>query len=222
MGKPEQYVNYATVSVEKAESENEMMLSMITPLAPQNFDDHIVEWRVHLAAMRQRSFSDVPDEVKMLFRQHMEATEMLMDFKARTNNTFAAKLQMLEGFPIYWTPDAPLPQIDPATGLPMPPPIPEETINPLPEDMPIDPAMTGEVLPPEMMPPVPQTPQVEINLNVGNGEVRLVPEINPETNMREWTVQAEDTKFIPSISPETGEQDWVMDNGITNENNPNQ
>lgn len=199
MGKPEQYVNYATASVEKAESENEEMLNGIMPHAPESFDDHIVEWRVHVAAMRQRSFSDIPEEIKALYRVHLEATEMLMVEKSKMNLLFAQKLSTLDGFPVFYTMGQAL-QVDPQTGLPLPPPIsPEEMavqeqvattpINEgqLPVEQQLPPPMP---LPQEVLPPAPPTP-VQIQLSVGNSNVRLVPEINQETGEREFVVKNE-------------------------------
>lgn len=112
LGQVDRYTDYATVSVEKAESENEEMLDGSEPPMPEPYDDHIAEWKVHVVAMRRRSFADASPEVKQLFEDHILTHEYLMEKQAMINPAFGQKLQLVEGYPIFYnlTPSAQMPE----------------------------------------------------------------------------------------------------------------
>lgn len=135
IGKVSRYTDYATASVEKAESENEEMLQGEKVPAPEKWDDLILEWKIHVAAMRKRSFSATDAKVKALFEEHVGATEYLME-QASINPAFAQRLATLEGFPIFYqlTPaPAPLQEQMPVDGGAIPEQLPDEAI---PEQLP--------------------------------------------------------------------------------------
>lgn len=103
LGQISRYSDYATAAVEKAESENEEMLDGSPPPVPESYDDHISEWKIHVSALRRRSFADASAEVKALFEEHIGVHEMLMEEKAKTNPMFLQELQMLKDYPVFYT-----------------------------------------------------------------------------------------------------------------------
>ena len=102
MGQVSRYSDYATVSVEKAESENEELLDNLGTPEPQPYDDHLTKWKIHIAALRRRSYADASSEVKQAFEEHIAVHEMLMEEKAMKNPRFAQELQLLKDYPVFY------------------------------------------------------------------------------------------------------------------------
>lgn len=146
LGQISRYSDYATVAVEKAESENEEMLDGSSPPEPASYDDHLTEWKIHISALRRRSFADSSQEVKDAFAEHIGIHEMLMEEKAKTNRLFLQELQMLKDYPVFYklTETANLPQEAIATseqaqaeslGIPLTEEASTEEEQPLPNEM---------------------------------------------------------------------------------------
>lgn len=150
----QKFYDMATVAVQAAESENELMLEGGTVQAPERYEELIVHWQSHVKFIQSRSFKeDVPPDKKQLFYQHIRTTEYFMLEKAReptVSPLFIQKLQSLEQFPLFMIiPQVPIAPPAPSGEAPMSgvaappaatPPI-DETIQPEPTD-------TGD-MPPE-------------------------------------------------------------------------
>jgi hypothetical protein len=115
MSNSEKFMNIVTASVSSAEAENQEMLSGNAVLEPERYEDLIVHWQQHLIPMNTLDFKVAPPEIKMLFERHVTATEKLMFELANESPTFAARLQGLKQFPIFY---APTPVNEPAPMLP--------------------------------------------------------------------------------------------------------
>ena len=91
-----------TVAVRAAESENEDMMAGRPVGDPEEFEDHIVHWKVHTKAMQERTFKEeCPPEYRQKVMEHIAIHEFLMVEKARANPLFQAKLAELALFPIF-------------------------------------------------------------------------------------------------------------------------
>ena len=91
-----------TVAVRAAESENEDMMAGRPVGDPEEFEDHIVHWKVHTKAMQERTFKEeCPPEYRQEVMEHIAIHEFLMVEKARANPLFQAKLAELPLFPIF-------------------------------------------------------------------------------------------------------------------------
>ena len=91
-----------TVAVRAAESENEDMMAGRPVGDPEEFEDHIVHWKVHTKAMQERTFKEeCPPEYRKEVMEHIAIHEFLMVEKARANPLFQAKLAELPLFPVF-------------------------------------------------------------------------------------------------------------------------
>lgn len=136
IGRPEKFAKFATASVERAEWDIQLMMKGEAPPDPEPYEDHILKWQIYVAAMRKTSFARSPEKTRELFKSQLLATELLMDQKAKSNDTFKQKLSLLDGYPIYF-PSMEAKVVMPPTGAPAP----------IPESISAD--MGGVVPPPE-------------------------------------------------------------------------
>ena len=115
------------------------MLEGIAVPEPARYEDLIAHWDAHRIPMQGQEFKLAPDEVKILFERHVTATEKLMFEQATESPTFAARLQNLRQFPMFYTPtpmNEPPPQIG-MDGEELPPEelggVPEQKSTPMEE-----------------------------------------------------------------------------------------
>ena len=91
-----------TVAVRAAESENEDIMAGRPVGDPEEFEDHIVHWKVHTKAMQERTFKEeCPPEYRKEVMEHIAIHEFLMVEKAKANPLFQAKLAELPLFPVF-------------------------------------------------------------------------------------------------------------------------
>lgn len=111
LAQPEKFLDFTTVSVKAAEAENEAMMQSIKEINdPEQYEDHIQHWKIHVKQCREWAFKNqTPKEIKDVFEGHILATEMLMDQKAQTNPAYGQLLSQCEGFPLFYVPAPPLP-----------------------------------------------------------------------------------------------------------------
>ena len=142
-----------TAAIREAQDENERFLDGKEPPPPKPYQDLIVHWKQHMILFNTTSFeTSVPQDKKQLAFDHMMATEMLMDEKAKVNSAFAELLGQLPGFPAFFVPqaeEAPPPQ--PGAPAPMAPGGAPAQLSP--EML----AQAGAPLP-AMQPPPPEVP----------------------------------------------------------------
>ena len=102
-GQDDKMTSIITDALRAAESENESLLAGEPVLDPQEWEDLIVHWQVHVKEMQKRSFKeDVPAEIQASFIEHVKATEYLMAEKASENTLFEAQLAQLAQFPLFY------------------------------------------------------------------------------------------------------------------------
>lgn len=128
----QKFQNAITAAVSAAEAENQDMMNGMEVEPPSRFEDLLTHWEVHRIPMQTSDFKHSPDEIKELFVNHVTMTEKLMYEQAAESPSFAARLEALRQFPMFYTP-APVNEPPPA-------PVPEMGMLPPPE------------MPPEMEP----------------------------------------------------------------------
>lgn len=165
----QKYYDLATVALQAAENENEIMLDGNIVEAPEQYEDHIVHWNTHVKFIQSRSFKeDVPREIKQLYYDHIMTHEFFMFEKGKeptVSPIFIQKLHSLEGFPLFFivAPVQPAPPILPENQTPpqgqVPPELPpnNEEIMPEPTDPGAlapeeDPTLNGAA-PEDLLPP---------------------------------------------------------------------
>lgn len=173
LAQSDKFVDAATVAVRTAEAENEKLHEVkdADTMAPVEFENHILHWKIHTREMQQFQFKyKTSKEIQERFKDHVMAHEMLMMDQAAKSQSFAAELQKLPLFPIFFNPPpAPMPMAPEAQGMPMPPaPMPEGLQ--IPGGLPVNPMVGGE----PQMPTLEPTPNLETQMAGGR-----VPPVEP-------------------------------------------
>ena len=102
LGNTDKMNSLLTTSVRAAESETEDIMAGRPVGEPEEFEDHIIHWKVHSKAMQERTFKEeCPPEYREQMMEHIAVHEFLMVEKARMNPLFQAKLAELANFPIF-------------------------------------------------------------------------------------------------------------------------
>lgn len=106
LGQNDKFVNIAAVAVRTAEAENENILNGDDVVEPQEYEDHIQHWKIHVRAMQEGSFKQtVPKNLQEKLKDHVLLTEKYMVDAAKKNPAFAEKVAALDLFPLFYTPE---------------------------------------------------------------------------------------------------------------------
>lgn len=142
----DKFVDAATVAVRSAEAENEKLGEIKDGelLAPVEFENHIIHWKIHTRQMQEFSFKyKTSKEVQERFKDHVIAHEMFMTEHAKKSPMFAKQLEALPLFPMFYFEPVILP---PAPEMPMMPPQQGSMIRqglPAEAGLPVNPAAGG-------------------------------------------------------------------------------
>jgi len=102
LGDTEKMNTLMTVAIKAAESENEDIMAGRPAGDPEDFEDHILHWKVHTKSIQDRTFKEeCPPERREEMLQHIAIHEFLMVERAKVNPGFEAKLAELPNFPIF-------------------------------------------------------------------------------------------------------------------------
>lgn len=148
LAQSDKFTDGATVSVRAAEAENEKLAEIkesdLAVLAPEEWEDHILHWKIHTRQILEYAFKyQTPVEIQSRFKDHVQAHEMFMVERARLNQAFAAELATLKNFPMFY-------QIQPMpTMQPMAAPI----------DQGGTPMAASDTMPPQPFQPMPELPE---------------------------------------------------------------
>ena len=130
------FMNAITSAVSSAEAENADMMNGQPVLSPARYEDLITHWDAHRIPMQTMDFKHSSPEIQELFIGHVAATEKLMYEQAAENPVFAARLEQLRQFPMFYTPKPVNEQVPPPMeGMEEPvddgqPPLPQESLPP--------------------------------------------------------------------------------------------
>lgn len=149
LAQSDKFIDAATVAVRAAEAETEKLLEVDSVKAeamqPQEFENHLVHWRIHTKQIQEFAFKykTDPDKQKNLI-DHVFVHEMFMLEQAKANPKFAKMLSDLELFPLFYkiretaepqgmpSPQATSPESAPAGAMPIMPPVNPLQATPLP------------------------------------------------------------------------------------------
>ena len=102
LGNTDKMNSLMTVSIRSAESENEDIMAGRPVADPQDFEDHILHWKVHTKAIQERTFKEeCPPQYREEMLEHIAIHEFLLVEKAKVNPMLEAKLAELPNFPIF-------------------------------------------------------------------------------------------------------------------------
>jgi hypothetical protein len=116
LAQSDKFIDMAAQSVRTAEAENERLQElkgeMVERLTPEEYENHLMHWRVHTKFMQSYAFKyTMPPEVKKAFQEHVMMHEYFMDAQAAKNPAFAAELAKLPMFPMIYVPPAMMPKV---------------------------------------------------------------------------------------------------------------
>jgi hypothetical protein len=109
----------STSAVRHAEDSFEALCEGKPYPEPQEYEDHIIWWKIFYAKIQEFAFKRMPDETRATVLAHLNAREMLMFDKAQKNPLFAQQLSQLPNFPVLFEPEvSQMPMTASDAGLP--------------------------------------------------------------------------------------------------------
>lgn len=165
LAQSDKFVDAATVAVRSAEAENEKLSSVQDgeALAPVEFENHLMHWRIHTRAMQEFSFKyKTSKEVQDRYKDHVMAHEMFMVEQAKKSQAFAAELAKIPMFPMFYVEPVIMPP--PQEAPPMPQAMPMQGA-PVEQQMVTNPLVGGEPQLPTL------EPQPNLEAQLGQGPV---------------------------------------------------
>ena len=108
----DKFIDDATVAVKSAEAETEYILEGKGEMEPQEFEDHIIHWRIHTKELQKFGFKRLPKEIQQGLKDHVLATEFLMHEQSKKSPQFSQKLFELDRFPMMYFPEVIEPPVD--------------------------------------------------------------------------------------------------------------
>lgn len=164
LAQSDKFIDASTVAVRTAEAENEKLYEVedAAELAPVEFEQHILHWKIHTRQMQEFRFKyKTAPEIQERFKEHVAAHEMYMTEQAKKSPAFMEQLSQLPMFPMFYF-ELPAPPPPPGPG-PMPPG--PGGPAPIPGPMPVNPMVGGEPQLPTL------EPQPNLEQQLGGGSV---------------------------------------------------
>lgn len=179
LAQSDKFVDSATVAVRTAEAETEKLVEIsaqeASALEPEEFENHLLHWRIHTRQVQEFSFKyKTPDEQQSNLVNHILVHEMFMVEQAKSNPKFAEMLAQLELFPMFYkiTAQAPAPapapmpanmagMMPPGMGIPAGPGMPLDQFQA--QQLPASPLVGGEAQLPVNVTP----PNIETQIGLG-------------------------------------------------------
>lgn len=158
MAQNDKFVDLTTVAVRAAQAENEM-IGQGDDVQVEEHEDHFQHWANHAPVVQEISFkTQTPKKIQEKFRKHIQAHEMMLIEKAKRNPAIMQKLQGLNNFPMFFTP--------------------EEYVEKDPSPEPPQPAAPGGPMSPEEQLPTVMTGQPAVE-PMPSTEEQIFPEAGP-------------------------------------------
>lgn len=117
LGQGDKFIDIGSAAAKAAESENEQIMDGQGQIEPNEGEDSLTHWRIHMQAIQSLGYKQkAPPEVQEAMRVHIMAHEfMLMDMAAK-NPAMAKALSTLPNFPAF----AEFPAVPPTPVMPPP------------------------------------------------------------------------------------------------------
>lgn len=109
LGQPSRFTDAATIAVRAAEMENDDMINGRKVQEPQEYENLIQHWKIHSRIPQDYGYHTYPGPIQEAFKQHIMTTESLMWEKGKKNPLFLQQLASLPNYPMFFTPDMPVP-----------------------------------------------------------------------------------------------------------------
>jgi hypothetical protein len=105
LGDVERLQSQVTVALRKAESENEGLMAGVPVEAPLEFEYHLGHYRIHRRQLNEVAFSDLKEETRAAFTDHVMAHEMFMTGIVERNPEYGLKITAeFPDFPVLYKP----------------------------------------------------------------------------------------------------------------------
>lgn len=116
MGNDQRFRDKLAVSVKAADTVVQRILNGEVNLQPNEWDDFVVQYPIILRALQERQYKDTELGIANELKEYITSMEYLMIEKSKVSPTFAARLQGMYMFPIFYQ-------------VPVAPPMPPEEIG---------------------------------------------------------------------------------------------
>lgn len=104
-GQSDKYIDVAGSAARAAEEENELMLDGKGMVEPAPYEDLVVHWKIHAAAIQDVAFkTKVDPKIQAAAIDHLRATEMLMIQRSQKSPAFIQVLMSIPQFPMIFEP----------------------------------------------------------------------------------------------------------------------
>lgn len=98
----EAVIDSVTDAIQAAESENEDLLNGQPVKPPEDYEDLIVHYRVHVRGMQKRYFKEeAPESVIVAYKKHVYETEEAIIERMQISPTFSSQVATIPFFPIF-------------------------------------------------------------------------------------------------------------------------
>lgn len=102
IGQHEKFIDYARLSIQVAEAENEAFLKGDEVVEPKMYEDLMNHWKIHAKMFQSFSFKKLSEKEQEAAIDHMRATEYLMFQQADQNPAFKQDLLTIKLFPLFF------------------------------------------------------------------------------------------------------------------------
>ena len=116
MGNDQRFRDKLAVSVKAADTVVQRILNGEVNLQPNEWDDFVVQYPIILRALQERQYKDTELGIANELKEYITSMEYLMIEKSKVSPTFAARLQGMYMFPIFYQ-------------VPVMPPMPPEEVG---------------------------------------------------------------------------------------------
>jgi len=168
LAQSDKFIDGATVAVRTAEAETEKLVEISSEeaksLEPEEFENHILHWKIHTRQVQEFSFKyKTKPEQQTNLVNHIMVHEMFMVEQAKINPKFAEMLASLELFPMFYRVDQEAVAATQAAAQPQPMAPPSQIDQFQAQGLPANPLVGGEA----QLAANQQPPNIEAQLAVG-------------------------------------------------------
>lgn len=157
----DKFYDVGSAAVRAAEDENEWIQDGKGQLLPQEYEDQISHWKIHVQSIQSVGYKQkASKEIQSQMKEHIMAHEMIMMEMAVNNPAFGQRIMVdCPQFPIFMETPVPPPMPPQQPGMPAGAPGPEVPMPPQEEAPPEDMAHMDAIVKPMSDPMAPENPE---------------------------------------------------------------